>query len=204
MSDKNSILEILPTGILVGDSRSPIPRIENLNDFSFGSTSVFAALIPFLRKRISPDLPASLNSLSQAGQESEDANMARPKKDTGLHKTRKIDFRLDETQYSIIENYAADAGMSVSDYVRHQAVYGKVEISYPVVAKVSDLQDLTSQFAAIGNNLNQIARYFNMGGLQSKAMREEINSCVAEIMKLRKRVLEMAGDFHGGAETPIE
>ena len=42
------------------------------------------------------------------------------------------------------------------------------------------------------------------GGLQSKAMREEINSCVAEIMKLRKRVLEMAGDFHGGSETPIE
>ena len=130
--------------------------------------------------------------------------MARPKKDSGLHKTRKIDFRLDETQYSIIEKHAADAGMSVSDYVRHQAVYGKVEISYPVIAKVSELQELTNQFAAIGNNLNQIARYFNMGGLQSKAMREEINSCVAEIMKLRKRVLEMAGDFHGGAETPIE
>jgi hypothetical protein len=130
--------------------------------------------------------------------------MARPKKDSGLHKTRKIDFRLDETQYSIIEKYAADAGMSVSDYVRHQAVYGKVEISYPVIAKVSELQELTNQFAAIGNNLNQIAQYFNMGGLQSKAMREEINSCVVEIMKLRKRVLEMAGDFHGGAETPIE
>jgi len=93
--------------------------------------------------------------------------MARPKKDSRLHKTRKIDFRLDETQYSIIEKYAADAGMSVSDYVRHQAVYGKVEISYPVIAKVTDLQELTSQFAAIGNNLNQIARYFNMGGLQS-------------------------------------
>ena len=84
--------------------------------------------------------------------------MARPKKDSRLHKTRKIDFRLDETQYSIIEKYAADAGMSVSDYVRHQAVYGKVEISYPVIAKVTDLQELTSQFAAIGNNLNQIAQ----------------------------------------------
>lgn len=130
--------------------------------------------------------------------------MARPKKDSGLHKTRKIDFRLDETQYSVIERYAADAGMTVSDYVRHQAIYGKVEISYPVIAKVSDLQALTSQFAAIGSNLNQIAKYFNMGGLQSKAMREEINSCIAEIMKMRKRVLEMAGDFHGSAETPIE
>ena len=39
MSDKNSILKILPTGILVGDSGSPIPRIENLADFPVGSTS---------------------------------------------------------------------------------------------------------------------------------------------------------------------
>ena len=130
--------------------------------------------------------------------------MARPRKDSGLHKTRKIDFRLDEIQYSIIEKNAADAGMSVSDYVRHQAIHGKVAISYPVVAEVADLQRLTNQFAAIGNNLNQIARYFNMGGLQSKAIREEINGCVAEIMKLRKTVLEMAGDFHGSTETSIE
>ena len=130
--------------------------------------------------------------------------MARPKKDSGLHKTRKIDFRLDETQYSIIEKYAADAGMTVSEYVRHQAVYGKVEIHYPVIAEVSSLQQLTNQFAAIGINLNQIAKYFHMGGLQSKAMREEINRCIAEIMKLRKTVLEMAGDFRGSTETPIE
>ena len=130
--------------------------------------------------------------------------MARPRKDSGLHKTRKIDFRLDETQYSIIEKNAADAGMSVSDYVRHQAIHGKVAISYPVVAEVADLQRLTNQFAAIGNNLNQIARYFNMGGLQSKAIREEINGCVAEIMKLRKTVLEMAGDFHGSTETSLQ
>ena len=130
--------------------------------------------------------------------------MARPRKDHSLHKTRKIDFRLDETQYSIIEKNATDAGMSVSDYVRHQAIHGKVSISYPVVAKVADLQKLTNQFAAIGNNLNQIAKYFNMGGLQSKAIREEINVCVAEIMQLRKAVLEMAGDFHGSTETSIE
>ena len=130
--------------------------------------------------------------------------MARPRKDSGLHKTRKIDFRLDETQYSIIEKNAADAGMSVSGYVRHQAIHGKVAISYPIVTEVADLQKLTNQFAAIGNNLNQIAKYFNMGGLQSKAIREEINGCVAEIMQLRKAVLEMAGDFHGSIKTSIE
>ena len=61
-----------------------------------------------------------------------------------------------------------------------------------------------SVFAAIGNNLNQIAKYFNTGGLQSKAMREEINSCIAQIMQMRKAVMEMAGDFNGDSQTPVE
>jgi len=130
--------------------------------------------------------------------------MARPKKEDELHKTRKIDFRLSETQYAIIEEYAQKAEMSVSEYVRHQAIYGKVDIQYPIVANLPELQKLTNEFAAIGNNLNQIAKYFNMGGLQSKAMREEINSCIAEIMKMRKAVMEMAGDFHGSTETSVE
>ena len=79
MSDKNSILEILPTGILVGDSGSPIPRIENLADFPVGSTSVFAALMPFLRRWPSRNLPVSLNPLSYMGLESEDANYDKAK-----------------------------------------------------------------------------------------------------------------------------
>ena len=130
--------------------------------------------------------------------------MARPKKDSSLQKSRKIDFRLNETQYSIIEKNAARAGMSVSDYVRHQAIHGKVIISCPIVVNLAELQKLTNQFAAIGNNLNQIARYFNMDGLQSKAIREEINGCVLEIMTLRKTVMDMAGDFHGNTKTSVE
>lgn len=130
--------------------------------------------------------------------------MARPKKENQLNKSRKIDFRLSETQYAIVEGYAKEAGMSVSEYVRHQAIYGKVKISYPIVADLPQLQKLTDEFSAIGNNLNQIARYFNMGGLQSKAMREEINECISQIMRLRNEVMEMAGDFHGSIETPLQ
>ena len=71
-------------------------------------------------------------------------------------------------------------------------------------ADLPELQKLTNEFAAIGNNLNQIAKYFNTGGLQSKAMREEINSCIAQIMQMRKAVMEMAGDFHGNPQAPVE
>ena len=91
----------------------------------------------------------------------------------------------------------------MAEYIRRQAVHGKVDIYHPIVASLPELQKLTDEFSAIGNNLNQIARYFHTGGLQSKAMREEINRCISEIMKMRKIILEMAGDFHGSSETPI-
>ena len=45
--------------------------------------------------------------------------MARPQKEEILKKSRKIDFRLDETEYEIIENRAAQAGLTVSESVRH-------------------------------------------------------------------------------------
>lgn len=130
--------------------------------------------------------------------------MARPKKETAPVKSHTFVVRLDDVQYSIIAGYAKQLGMSMAEYIRHQAVHGKLEIKYPIVAALPELQKLTDEFSAIGNNLNQIAKYFNMGGLQSKAMREEINACIAEIMKMRETVMGMAGDFHGSIETSVE
>ena len=47
----------------------------------------------------------------------------------------------------------------------------------------------------MGNNLNQLTRYFHMGGLRSQAMTDELNRCINEIMRLRKEVMELAGDY---------
>lgn len=130
--------------------------------------------------------------------------MARPKKETVPAKNHTLVVRLDDVQYSIVEGYAKQLGISMAEYIRRQAVHGKVEINYPIVAALPELQKLTDEFSAIGNNLNQIARYFNMGGLQSKAMREEINACISKIMEMRETVMGMAGDFRGSAETPVK
>ena len=130
--------------------------------------------------------------------------MARPKKEIVPIKSHTLVVRLDDIQYSIIETYAKQLGISMAEYVRRQATQGKVEISYPIVADFDQLQKLTDEFHAIGNNLNQIARYFNMGGLHSTAIRQEINECVMELMKMRKAVMDMAGDFNGYTQTPVE
>ena len=54
---------------------------------------------------------------------------------------------------------------------------------------------LIAEFGKIGSNLNQIARYFNTGGLHSQEMRNEIKKSIAEIYKLKYEVIKLAGDF---------
>ena len=111
------------------------------------------------------------------------------KKEEQQRKTHNIRVRLDAAQYDLIQSAASSAGMSISEYIRHQAVYGKVEIHNHIVADFPKLEKLTQEFSAIGNNLNQLTRYFHMGGLKSKAMTDELTRCMNEIMKMRKDVM---------------
>ena len=43
--------------------------------------------------------------------------------------------------------------------------------------------------------------HFHTGGVRSKTMQDEIQSCISELWNLRKDVTRMAGDFHGSVET---
>lgn len=127
--------------------------------------------------------------------------MARPKKEKELTRSHHITLRLTDTQYDTITEAAKEVNMSRSSYIRQLILNGKIIIKYELRADIPELQKLTSEFHRIGSNLNQIAKHFNTGGLHSQEIRSNINQCVAELYKLRKEVLKMAGDFHGYTET---
>ncbi len=78
---------------------------------------------------------------------------------------------------------------------------GSVAIFCAYVADIKLLRDLVGQYGKIGSNLNQIAKYFNTGGTHSQAMENEIHQCISDLFLLRKKVLEMAGDFHGDTKA---
>ena len=44
--------------------------------------------------------------------------------------------------------------------------------------------------------MNQIARYFNSGGIHSQEMRKYIQQGIADIFEMKHEVLKMAGDLH--------
>lgn len=127
--------------------------------------------------------------------------MARPgKSDSAVLKHRFV-VRFSDTQYTVIKRYADQLGISMAEYIRRQTTHSKVSISYPIVVSIPELQKVTVELSRIGNNLNQIARHFNTGGMQSKVIREDINACIAEIMRTSKELMEMAGEFNGNTQT---
>ena len=121
--------------------------------------------------------------------------MTRPQKEKELSRSHHITLRLTDMEYELVMNRAKESGISRSNYIRKQLLEGAFVIKYEIVA------DIPAEFGKIGNNLSQIAKYFNMGGIRSKSMQDEIHECISRIFEMREDVRKMAGDYHGSFET---
>ena len=123
--------------------------------------------------------------------------MTRPQKETDMKREHRVTIRLTDTEFSIIENAATQAEMSISEYMRTQTMEGKVNARFEIVANVDQIKKLIGEFGKIGSNLNQIARYFNQGGVLSSEMRNEIRKSLRYIYEMKYELMKMAGDFRG-------
>ena len=95
--------------------------------------------------------------------------------------------------------HVAQAAGGVDRYIRMLLKY--LDTSYVFYVHPDEIEAITREFAAIGNNLNQIAAFFNSGGIQSRAMLENINHAISCIFEMREQVAEMAGKNYGNAES---
>ena len=123
--------------------------------------------------------------------------MTRPQKETDMKREHRVTIRLTDTEFSIIENAAEQAEMSISEYMRTQTMQGQVNARFEIVADVAEIKKLIGEFGKIGSNLNQIARYFNQGGILSSEMRNEIRKSLRDIYEMKYEVMKMTGDFRG-------
>ena len=86
--------------------------------------------------------------------------MARPKKNSGEMKTELFRFRLTPAERFQIEEAARRAGMGASEYVRMQALKGRI-----VIREHATLDHAAfDQLRRIGVNLNQLTRLANATG----------------------------------------
>lgn len=123
--------------------------------------------------------------------------MTRPQKEMDMKREHRVTIRLTDIEFSIIENAAEQAEMSISEYMRTQTMEGNVTARFEIVADVDEIKKLIGEFGKIGSNLNQIARYFNQGGIISSEMRNEIRKSLRNIYEMKYKVMKMAGDFRG-------
>ena len=114
--------------------------------------------------------------------------MTRPKKDESIRRTKNVMVRFTDVEYALVSCSAEQAGYPVAVYVRKQAITEKLHVHYNIVADIAELRDFARQLSHIGNNLNQIAAFFNSGGIQSRAMLEEINRCMTDLRAMRKEI----------------
>ena len=71
------------------------------------------------------------------------------------------------------------------------------KVTAEITADVPEIKRLIGELGKIGSNLNQIARYFNQGGIISSEMRTEIKKSLRDIYEMKYEVMRMAGDFRG-------
>ena len=101
-------------------------------------------------------------------------------------------LRLNDKEYDLVKHQAERAGYPTATYVRKQIIGTPLSIRYEIVADINEIKILTAEFGRIGNNLNQIAKYFNSGGTRSLAMEDEIHECIIQLFELNNEVLRMA------------
>ena len=109
--------------------------------------------------------------------------------------------RFTDVEYALVSYSAEQAGYPIAVYVRKQAITEKLHVHYNIVADIAELRDFARQLSHIGNNLNQIAAFFNSGGIQSRAILEEINRCMTDLRAMRKEIAGLAGDYRGNLKT---
>lgn len=123
--------------------------------------------------------------------------MTRPKKDEQTVRSNSIHIRMNDTEYELLQERASAVNMSMAEFIRNALDNQQVTIKYELVADVPEIKKLIGEFGKIGSNLNQIARYFNQGGIISAEMRGEIKKSIRDIYEMKYEVIKMAGDFRG-------
>ena len=116
----------------------------------------------------------------------------RPKKEKALEKSKQISVRFTEPQMEILASLAENSGKTKAEYLR-SLLLGVTPWPRPVI--VHDDSAILCELYAInhvGNNLNQIARYFNQNGqmtnILAKEIRNTLNELNAAVLKLNHAI----------------
>ena len=131
--------------------------------------------------------------------------MASPKKEEELNHQNIITMRLTDIELELVMKRAAAAGLSRSEYIRKTLLSGKVTVTHKVSAEFPELREemkrISWLLSNLSNNINQIAKHFNTGGLRSQEVTAELERSLDAIVQMQVDVTRMVGEIHGNLKT---
>lgn len=115
--------------------------------------------------------------------------MARPKTDEP--KDHIIAVRFTETEYQLFSEEAERQKISISEYIRHQTLHGKIDIHYDITTNSTEIEKIRDELHRIGINLNQISRSLNTGEKAGEAIVQNVQKTISDIYTLGKEMKEL-------------
>ena len=110
------------------------------------------------------------------------------------NKTKRFEIRLTEEQYRIIQQKAAQAKLTPSEYVRRKVFTGEVGVMDPM-AFLNEYKQYVYEIRKVGNNINQLAHYANQLNLQdiySIGVIEEMKSYLRKLTECEMKIQELS------------
>ena len=130
--------------------------------------------------------------------------MARPKKEESLRKGKQISIRFSEAEYTKITELAKRQNTTVTDYLRNRSVHGTVDTTFQIIANPEEVKKAARELNGILVNLQQIAKYYNTGGLYSWALQETIREATDAVLTMLAVLKKMAGEGIGNFKTSVQ
>jgi hypothetical protein len=127
--------------------------------------------------------------------------MARPKKEPELVTTHRVTIRFSDAQYAVISEDAHRMGLPLADYLRRLIADHGLTLSYKVVRDDNAIHELTVALGRIGNNLNQISRYFHQHGATTPGIEAEILQCIQQIYAMSETLDSIESGTNGSSKT---
>ena len=130
--------------------------------------------------------------------------MARPRKDESLRKGKQISIRFSETDYAKIAESAKRQNTTVTNYLRDHSVHGKVEMTFQIIADPEEVKKAARELSGILVNLQQISKYYNIGGTYSQAMQDAIRGAINSVLAMLAVLKRLAGEGIGNYKTSVQ
>lgn len=116
-------------------------------------------------------------------------------------KSHFIGIRVNDDLFQKLTEEAKRAGISQSEYIRQKLENGRTVVHQEIIAEVPMLKKLIAEFGKIGSNINQIAHYFNGGGIYSPEMADRLDRALSQLYMMKFEVEKMGGAFRGYANA---